>query len=44
LSAAKLLLTMGVGGGGDALNVAATDLNTDAHNVQLACAAAGTRA
>lgn len=44
LGAAKLLLTMGVGGGGDALNVAATDLNTDAHNVQLACAAAGTRA
>jgi hypothetical protein len=44
LNAAKLLLTMGVGAPGDALNSAATDLNTDSHNVQMACAAAGTRA
>ena len=44
LTAARLLLTMGVQGGGDALNSAANDLNTDSHNVQLACAAAGTRA
>ena len=44
LNAAKLLLTMGVGGGGDALNTAATDLNTESHDVQMACAAAGTRA
>jgi hypothetical protein len=44
LNAAKLLLTMGVGGGGDSLNTAANDLNNDAHTVQLACAAAGTRA
>lgn len=44
MNAAKLLLIMGLRGGGDALNSAANDLNTDAHNVQLACAAAGTRA
>jgi hypothetical protein len=44
LNAAKLLLTMGVNGGGDALNSAATDLNTDSHSVQMACAAAGSRA
>lgn len=44
LDAAKLLVIMGVHGGGDSLNSAATDLNTDARNVQMACAAAGTRA
>ena len=44
LNATRLILTMGLGGGGDALNSAATDLNNDAHNVQLACAAAGTPA
>lgn len=44
MNAAKLLLIMGVRGGGEALNSAATALNTDSHNVQLACAAAGTRA
>jgi hypothetical protein len=44
MNAVKLLLIMGVRGGGDALNSAATDLNTDSHNVQIACAAAGTRA
>ena len=44
MNAAKLLLIMGVRGGGDTLNSAATDLNTDSHNVQMACAAAGTRA
>jgi hypothetical protein len=44
LNAAKLLVIMGVRGGGDMLNSAANDLNTDAHNTQLACAAAGTRA
>jgi hypothetical protein len=44
LNAAKLLVIMGVRGGGDALNSAATDLNNDSHNVQLACAAAGSRA
>lgn len=44
MNAAKLLLIMGLRGGGDSLNSAATDLNTDAHDVQLACAAAGTRA
>ncbi len=44
MNAAKLLLIMGVHGGGDSLNSTANDLNTDAHNVQIACAAAGTRA
>jgi len=44
LNAAKLLVIMGVRGGGDALNSAATELNTQSHDVQLACAAAGTRA
>jgi hypothetical protein len=44
LDAAKLILTMGVRGGGDALNAGATDLNKDARAVQMACVAAGTRA
>jgi hypothetical protein len=44
LNATRLILTMGIGGGGDALNSAATDLNTDAHNAQMACASAGVRA
>lgn len=44
LNAAKLLLVMGVQGGGDVLNSTANDLNTDAHNAQLACAANGSRA
>jgi hypothetical protein len=43
MNAAKLLLVMGIQGGGDALNSAANDLNTNSHNVQMACAAAGTR-
>jgi hypothetical protein len=41
MNAARLVLVMGVRGGGDALNSTATDLNTDAHNAQMACAAAG---
>ena len=44
MNATRLLAIMAVHGGGDALNSAATDVNTDAHNVQLACAANGTRA
>lgn len=44
MDAARLLLTMGVRGGGDALNSAANDLNTQSHTVKLACATAGTRA
>jgi hypothetical protein len=44
LHATKLLAIMAVHGGGDALNSAAGDLNTDAHNAQLACAANGSRA
>jgi hypothetical protein len=44
LNATKLLLIMGVHGGGDTLNSTAKDMNTDAHNAQMACAAAGVRA
>lgn len=38
MHATKLLFTMGLRRGGDALNEAATQLNTDAHNAQMACA------
>ena len=41
LRAAKLVLVMGLHGGGDVLNDTATDMNTNAHDVQLACAKAG---
>lgn len=44
LHATKLVLIMGLRGGGDTLNSAATDLNTDANNVQMACALNGSRA
>ncbi len=44
MHATKLLLVMGLRGGGDALNSTATDMNTDAHNAQMACAQAGTHA
>lgn len=44
LRAAKLLLIMGLRGGGDTLNSTATDMNTDAGNVQMACALNGARA
>jgi hypothetical protein len=43
-SATKMIFVMGLRGGGDSLNNTANDMNTDAHNVQMACAAAGTRA
>ena len=42
--AAKLLIIMGVRGGGDSLNNTATDMNTDAKNAQMACALNGGRA
>jgi len=42
--AAKLLLIMGIRGGGDSLNQTATDMNTDAKNAQMACALNGGRA
>ena len=42
--AARLVLTMGLRGGGDALNGAAADLNNSARDVQMACATAGTAA
>ena len=44
LHATKLLVIMGVRGGGDTLNSTANDMNTDAHDAQLACAANGARA
>ena len=44
LRATKLLLVMGVHGGGNTLNDTATALNADAHNAQMACALAGTPA
>ena len=44
LRAAKLLLIMGIRGGGDSLNSTADDMNTDAKNAQMACAMNGARA
>src|SRR5271165_3338393 len=44
LQATKLVLVMGLRGGGDTLNSTATEMNTDAHNVQMACARAGVHA
>ena len=44
LDATKLLLKMGLRGGGETLNVTATELNSDASAAQMACAAAGTHA
>jgi len=44
LHAAQLILVMGLHGGGDALNSTATDMNTDGHKAQMACAAAGAHA
>lgn len=40
LGATKLLLVMGLRGGGDTLNDSATDMNADAHAAQMACALA----
>jgi hypothetical protein len=42
--ATKLLVKMGVRGGRETLNTTADEMNTDASNVQEACAAAGTHA
>ena len=42
--AAKLLIIMGIRGGGDSLNQTASDMNTDAKNAQMACALNGGRA
>jgi hypothetical protein len=42
--ATKLLLKMGLHGGGDSLNVTANQMNNDALGVQQACATAGTHA
>jgi hypothetical protein len=44
LHATKLVLIMGLRGGGDSLNNSANDMNTNAHDAQLACAANGARA
>lgn len=43
LGATKLLMIMGLRGGGDALNAAATDLNTHAQDTQMACALSANR-
>lgn len=43
LHATKLLIVMGLHGGGDSLNSTATQLNTDAENAQMACARNGSR-
>jgi hypothetical protein len=42
--ATKLLVKMGLRGGGDSLNTTANEMNDDALGVQQACAAAGTHA
>jgi hypothetical protein len=44
LDATKLLLKMGLRGGGETLNVTASELNQDANTAQMACATAGTHA
>ena len=44
LHAAKLVVVMGLRGGGDFLNETATELNTDAHNAHMACARNGGQA
>jgi len=41
LHATKLVLIMGLRGGGDSLNNTANDMNTDAHDAQMACALQG---
>lgn len=43
LRATKLLLVMGLHGGGDTLNNSVAEMNTIAHDGQMACAAAGFR-
>jgi hypothetical protein len=42
LRAAKLVIVMGLHGGGETLNNTATDMNADAREVQMACARNGT--
>jgi hypothetical protein len=42
--ATKLLIKMGLRGGGESLNSTANDMNSDATKAQEACAAAGTHA
>jgi hypothetical protein len=44
VDAAKLLVLMGVRANGDAIDGAATEVNSDSRTVQFACAAHGTRA
>ena len=41
LRATKLLVVMGLRGGGDSLNSNANELNSDAHDAQMACATHG---
>ncbi len=44
LDAAKLMLVMGLRGGGDTLNQKAAELNNEAQNAQMACATNGGQA
>lgn len=44
LHATKLVLIMGLRGGGNSLNNTANDMNTNAHDAQMACATNGARA
>jgi hypothetical protein len=44
MNATRLLFLMAIHGNGDALNSAATDLNNNAREAQMACALAGTHA
>lgn len=44
IRAAKLLVIMGIRGGGNSLNSTADDMNTDANSAQMACALNGARA
>lgn len=44
LRATKLLVVMGLHGGGESLNSNATELNNDAHDAQMACALAARQA
>ena len=43
LHATKLVLVMGLHGGGDTLNSAVAELNTEGHDAQMACALAASR-
>ena len=43
LRATKLSLILSLRGGGDSMNATVTDMNTEGHDAQMACALANTR-